>query len=219
MPFPRCGLYAIADAGCPEQAVSEAIVGGAVLLQYRDKSKSSDARRRQASALRRICHRHGVPLIVNDDPELARRVNADGVHLGRSDPPYALARELLGPRAIIGVSCYDELDRALVAAAAGADYVAFGSFFPSDTKPNAPRATPALLAHARRSLSIPIVAIGGITPENGGALIAAGADLLAAIRGVFGSPARVAPDPRTAARRYASLFAAHRPQGALHVTL
>lgn len=218
-PFPGRGLYAIADAVCDERAVSEAIAGGAVVVQYRAKSKPSDERRRQALVLGRVCHRHAVPFIVNDDPELARTVGADGVHLGRSDAPYAVAREMLGPTAIIGVSCYDDLDRASEAAAAGADYVAFGSFYPSASKPDAVRAEPALLGRARRRLSIPLVAIGGITPENGGRLIGAGADLLAAIRGVFGSCDRREADPRAAARRYAGLFEANHPIGALHVAL
>jgi len=219
-PFPGRGLYAIADAVCDERAVSEAIAGGAVVVQYRAKSKPSDERRRQqALVLGRVCHRHAVPFIVNDDPELARTVGADGVHLGRSDAPYAVAREVLGPTAIIGVSCYDDLDRAREAAAAGADYVAFGSFYPSASKPDAVRAEPALLGRARRRLSIPLVAIGGITPENGARLIGAGVDLLAVIRGVFGSCDHREADPRAAARRYAGLFEANHPIGVLHVAL
>lgn len=216
-PFPGRGLYAIADAVCDERAVSEAIAGGAVVVQYRAKSKPSDERRRQALVLRRVCHRLAVPFIVNDDPELAHTVGADGVHLGRSDTPYAVAREVVGPAAIIGVSCYDDLDRAREAATAGADYVAFGSFYPSASKPDTVRAEPALLGRARRRLSIPLVAIGGITPDNGGRLIGAGADLLAVIRGVFGSCDHREADPRAAARRYAGLFEANHPIGALHV--
>jgi thiamine-phosphate pyrophosphorylase len=216
-PFPGRGLYAIADAVCDERAVSEAIAGGAVVVQYRAKSKPSDERRRQALVLRRVCHRLAVPFIVNDDPELAHTVGADGVHLGRSDTPYAVAREVVGPAAIIGVSCYDDLDRAREAATAGADYVAFGSFYPSASKPETVRTEPALLGRARRRLSIPLVAIGGITPDNGGRLIGAGADLLAVIRGVFGSCDHREADPRAAARRYAGLFEANHPIGALHV--
>ncbi|MGH8565213.1 MAG: thiamine phosphate synthase [Gammaproteobacteria bacterium] len=212
-PFPGRGLYAIADAICDERAVSEAIAGGAVVVQYRAKSKSSEERRRQALVLRRVCHRLKVPLIVNDDPALARTVGADGVHLGRSDATYAIAREVLGPAAIIGVSCYDDLERASEAAAAGADYVAFGSFYPSASKPGAVRAEPALLNRARRRrLSIPVVAIGGITPQNGGRLIGAGADLLAVIGGVFGGCDHPEADPRAAARRYAGLFEANHPE-------
>jgi thiamine-phosphate pyrophosphorylase len=117
------------------------------------------------------------------------------------------------------VSCYDDLDRAREAAAAGADYVAFGSFYPSASKPDAVRAEPGLLGRARQRLSIPVVAIGGITPENGGRLIGAGADLLAVIRGVFGSWDHREADPRAAARRYAGLFEANHPIDALHVAL
>ncbi len=218
-PFPGRGLYVIADAVCDKRAVSEAIAGGAVVVQYRDKSKPSAERRRQAAVLRRACHRLGVPFIVNDDPELARRVGADGVHLGRSDIPYAVAREILGPAAIIGVSCYDDLEQACEAAAAGADYVAFGSFYPSASKPDANPAEPAVLGQARRRLSIPLVAIGGITPDNGSRLIGAGADLLAVIRGVFGSGDHREADPKAAARRYAGLFEAKHRAGALHVAL
>jgi thiamine-phosphate pyrophosphorylase len=218
-PFPGRGLYAIAHAVCDERAVSEAIAGGAVVVQYRAKSKPSDERRRQALILRRVCHRLAVPFIVNDNPELARTVGADGVHLGRSDTPYAVARAILGPAAIIGVSCYDDLDRAREAAMAGADYVAFGSFYPSASKPDTVRAEPTLLGRARRRLSIPVVAIGGITPHNGGRLIGGGADLLAVIRGVFGSCDHREADPRAAARRYAGLFEANHPVGALHAAL
>ncbi|MCA1850817.1 MAG: thiamine phosphate synthase [Beggiatoa sp.] len=218
-PFPGRGLYAIADAVCDERAVSEAIAGGAVVVQYRAKSKPSDERRRQALVLRRVCHRLAVPFIVNDNPELARTVGADGMHLGRSDTPYTVARQVLGPAAIIGVSCYGDLDRAREAAAAGADYVAFGSFYPSASKPDAVRAEPGLLGRARQRLSIPVVAIGGITPENGSRLIGAGADLLAVIRGVFGSCDHWEADPRAAARRYAGLFEANHPIDALHVAL
>jgi thiamine-phosphate pyrophosphorylase len=205
-PFPTRGLYAITDsaitaAGDAEDRVSEAIQGGARAVQYRAKSPASEELRRQATALMRICHRHGVAFIVNDDPELAAAVGADGVHLGRSDPPYALARQLLGPGAIIGVSCYGDVDRAVEAGSAGADYVAFGGFFPSVTKPDAARTGLAVLRQARRRLELPIVAIGGITPENGAALIRAGADILAAIGGIFGGT-----DPRAAARRYARLW-------------
>ncbi|HJU26811.1 MAG TPA: thiamine phosphate synthase, partial [Rhodanobacteraceae bacterium] len=125
---------------------------------------------------------------------------AAGVHLGEDDAPIAHARATLGPGAIIGVSCHDSLQRAREAAAEGADYLAFGAFFPSATKPQARHATPDLL-RAAREFGKPLVAIGGITPDNGGSLIAAGADFLAAVSGIFG-----AQDVRAAARRYAGLF-------------
>jgi len=200
------GLYAIADTACLDEtrligAVEQAIAGGARVVQYRDKTRDAHARLRQAGALCRLCRTQGVCFLVNDDVELAAESGADGVHLGRDDPPLAEARARLGPDKLIGVSCYNELARATAAEAAGADYVAFGSFFPSRTKPQAVRARPGLLRRARAALHVPVVAIGGITPENGAALVAAGADLLAAIDGVF-----VQPDIRAAAQRYAELF-------------
>jgi thiamine-phosphate pyrophosphorylase len=203
------GLYAVTPEhwtlGLLARQVELAIAGGAQVIQYRDKSRdrASDQQRRlvEARALRAVCHAAGIPLIVNDDVTLAAAVSADGVHLGLDDGAPAEARRLLGPAAIIGVSCYDRLELAEAAQAAGADYVAFGSFFPSSTKPRAVRADLDLLRRARQRIGLPLVAIGGITPENGAALIAAGADLLAVVSGVFGGP-----DPRTAAQAYARLF-------------
>jgi thiamine-phosphate pyrophosphorylase len=145
-------------------------------------------------------------LLVNDDVELAAAVEADGVHLGRDDPAIERARARLGKSALIGVSCYNQLARALDAETRGADYVAFGSFFPSPTKPGAVRASLDLLQEARARLRVPIVAIGGITPENGASLIAAGADLLAVIDGVFNRT-----DIRAAAARYTQLFTTPSP--------
>lgn len=200
------GLYAVtgetSSPGELADQVARAIRGGAALIQYRDKSGAAARRRQAAATLLELCRSAGVPLIVNDDVALARLIGADGVHLGRDDAPLADARAALGPKAIIGVSCYNTLERALRARDAGADYVAFGSFFPSSTKPAAVRAGFDLLRAARSRIDLPIVAIGGITPENGAQLIEAGADLLAVIHGVFG-----APDPEHAARRYAALFA------------
>ncbi len=200
------GLYAIADTRYLDDvrllpAVAEAIDGGARVIQYRDKKHDAKLRLRQATELARLCHQHGVLFIVNDDAGLAKQAEADGLHLGREDAPLAQARTQLGPGAVIGVSCYNELERALRAQADGADYVAFGRFFPSRTKPQAVPADPALLRAARRQLRVPIVAIGGITPENGASLIAAGADALAVIEGVFGQA-----DVRAAAHSYAQLF-------------
>lgn len=203
--MPGRGLYAITREGYSSvavlaEAVAAAIRGGAAVVQYRAKSASGEA---EAEALRAVCRQGGVPFIINDDVALARRTGADGVHLGREDAGVSEARAVLGPEAIIGVSCYDSLEQALLAEAAGADYVAFGRFFPSGTKPGAPRARLETLAEARRRLKVPIVAIGGITPDNGGALLEAGADLLAVIEGVFGGD-----DPKAAARRFGPLFAA-----------
>ncbi len=200
------GLYAIADTHYLEAArlapaVEAAIAGGARVIQYRDKRHDAASRVRQARDLAAICRRHGVLFLVNDDVVLAESAGADGVHLGHGDMLPAAARRLLGPGKIIGVSCYNELERALAAERAGADYVAFGSFFPSRTKPQAVRATPDLLRAAKQRLHIPVVAIGGITPENGAVLIEAGADMLAVIEGVFAQP-----DVSAAAKRYARLF-------------
>ena len=199
------GLYAIADTSqlAPARlldAVAQAIDGGATVVQYRHKSAQPN--KQQAQELAQLCRRRAVPLIVNDDIELACSICAAGVHLGRDDSPLAQARQLLGSKVIVGISCYDQLERALSAVAEGADYVAFGSFYPSATKPTAQRASPELLHQARQRLDVPIVAIGGITPENGGSLIAAGADALAVIQGLFAEV-----DVRAAARRYAMLFA------------
>lgn len=207
---PPCGLYAIADShllkrGTLTEQVSLAIDGGAVLIQYRDKHLPREIRGHQAQTLATLCRERDIPLIINDDIELAAACGAAGVHLGRDDVPVSLARRRLGRRAIIGVSCYNQLERAQAAAGTGANYVAFGRFFPSNTKPGAVQAQPALLAQARREISLPIVAIGGITPENGAELIHAGADLLAVIQGVFGQP-----DISVAARAYAALFGASR---------
>jgi len=203
------GLYAIADTGCLDDdwlltAVREAIAGGAAVVQYRDKRHDAAARASQADALATVCRAAGIPFIVNDDVELAARCGAQGAHLGRDDLPLAAARARLGADAIIGVSCYNDLARAQAAADAGANYVAFGSFFPSRTKPKAVRADMELLRRARASLHIPIVAIGGITPENGVSLVQAGADALAVVDGLFGQV-----DVRGAAGRYASLFCHH----------
>lgn len=203
---PLHGLYAITDpALCPDETlasqVEQALEGGCRVVQYRDKSDDREKRRSQAGRLAALCRRHRALLIVNDDIELAREVEADGVHLGRDDPDTALARARLGGKAIIGVSCYDRLDLAVAAAAAGADYVAFGRFFSSRTKPGAVQAMPELLTRARAAIDLPLVAIGGITPENGAPLIAAGADMLAVVHGVFGQP-----DIRAACRRLSALF-------------
>ena len=204
----RCrGLYAITDALLiPDDrlalTVEQAILGGARLIQYRDKSTDPIRRLAQARALNAVCRRHEVPLIVNDDVELAARAGAAGVHVGHGDPAFAHARARLGKDALIGVSCYDRLDLALAAADEGADYVAFGAFFPSPTKPTEIRAPVELLRAARATLRVPVVAIGGITPDNAPLLLEAGADALAVISGVFGQP-----DTQAAARRYAALFA------------
>ena len=169
--LPR-GLYAITDsylipADTLTDQVAAAIRGGAALIQYRDKLSSPEQRQQQAAALVPLCHDHGIALIINDDIELAATVGADGVHLGKADSTLRSARKRLGAKAIIGVSCYNEFERAVAAASEGADYVAFGRFFPSQSKPDPVAADPELLRQAGQRLSMPVVAIGGITPENG----------------------------------------------------
>jgi thiamine-phosphate pyrophosphorylase len=204
--FPGRGLYVITDTDLHTgkalaESVARAIDGGAKAVQYRDKSKASSRRHTEALMLVRICRPRGVALIINDDVELAFQIGADGVHLGRDDTPLQTARERLGADCIIGVSCYDDVERGQAAERHGADYVAFGSMFPSMTKPGASRATMATIAAARQRIRLPIVAIGGITPQNGASLLSAGVDVLAVVRGVFG-----ADDPAEAARQYARLF-------------
>ncbi len=206
------GLYAITAAcgsettGEPETLVANverAITGGAHMVQYRDKTASAKQRQERAAALCTLCAEYRVPLIINDDAALAGALRADGVHLGERDMPIGEARAMLGEHAIIGVSCYDDISRALKAWQAGADYIAFGSFSPSPTKPDAVRATLDLLMRARAALPIPICAIGGIMPANAAPLIRAGADLVAIISGVFAQT-----DPEAAAREVAALFLA-----------
>lgn len=206
MPFPRRGLYAISEPPANPRltlvtATAAAIRGGATVVQYRDKSADSTRRQDEASRLLALCRAHEVPLIINDDLELAAAIEADGVHLGKDDARLASARTRLGNQAIIGCSCYNSLERAVDAQAAGVDYVAFGRFFSSQTKPLAVQATTALLESARRQIDLPIVAIGGITTENGGELLRAGASLLAVINGLFGQT-----DPEAEALAYGRLF-------------
>ena len=204
-PWPGRGVYAIT----PETkvgaelaaAVAAAVSNGARAVQYRDKSSDSARRRAETRALLAICRPRGVPLIVNDDVELAFAAGADGVHLGRDDASLAAARTRLGDDAIIGVSCYDDAQRAITAARTGADYVAFGSFFPSVTKPGAVRATTELVAASRPCIEVPIVAIGGITADNARPLLDSGVDLLAVVSSIFG-----ASDIGLATRRLDRLF-------------
>lgn len=203
MQFPKRGLYAITqtDGKSPDTIILEvaaALKGGAAVVQYRDKNPVD------APALARelvdLCHRHDVPLLINDDIELAALVGADGIHLGKDDGAAAEARKRLGDDAIIGVSCYNAIERAVAAQQQGATYAAFGRFFPSSSKPLAAPAQIDTLRQAKLMLNIPIVAIGGILPNNGGQLLAAGADLLAVIGGVFDDR------PEQSARAYRALF-------------
>ncbi len=187
------GLYVITDTTLTPDAqlvdaVAQALAGGATWVQYRAKHTPASERRAQAGALRDLCRAAAAGFIINDDLDLAVALAADGVHLGRADTGIAAARARLGPHAIIGASCYAELELAHAAAAAGASYLAFGSMFPSPTKPTAVRAPLALLRTARAQLHLPIAAIGGITQHNAAQVVAAGADLIAVISGVFATP-------------------------------
>jgi len=203
MKFPARGLYAITqtDNKSAETIVNEvaaAIRGGALIVQYRDKNPVDAPG--LARALVKICHQHHVPLVINDDMALAGQVGADGVHLGRHDGNIKEARKMLGDDAIIGVSCYNAIALALDAQSQGASYVAFGRFFPSSSKPLAAPADIETLQKAKLELTIPVVAIGGILPENGARLLAAGADMLAVIGGLFDA------EPEQSAKAYQALF-------------
>lgn len=189
MQLPENGLYAITPDGITHDPqglarIEQVLRGGAVLVQYRDTSATFSERLSFAGGVNRLCHELGRVLIINDDVEIAGTLGA-GVHLGRGDAALESARGELGVEAIIGASCYNDLGRAAEAARAGASYLAFGSVFPSPTKPRAVHCPLALLQEAARSFSLPVVAIGGITIENGGAAIEAGADFLAVITNLF----------------------------------
>lgn len=201
--LPGGGLYAVTASGLDTAALVDktaaALQAGAALIQYRDKS--AGPQKPAAEKLITLCALFDAPLIINDDPELAAAVGAAGVHLGRRDPTISQARAWLGDGALIGCSCYDDLARAEQAAREGADYLAFGACFPSPTKPAAARAALELIDEAKRRFELPVVAIGGITPGNGAAARAAGADYLAVSSGIYGDA-----DPLTRARRYTELF-------------
>lgn len=203
------GLYAvtpdIADTDSLIRKVRQVLEGGARLVQYRNKTADENQRLTQARALLALCDEFGVPLIVNDSVEVAMVSGAGGVHLGAEDAGIAEARARLGGGKIIGASCYTSIERALDAERTGADYVAFGSFFASSIKSVAPRASLTMLREAKSKLRIPIVAIGGVTPDNAPQLIAAGADAVAVISGLFDA------DVRLAARRFTALFESRVP--------
>ncbi|HQT26155.1 MAG TPA: thiamine phosphate synthase [Burkholderiales bacterium] len=196
------GLYAITpDCGDDLAAKTEAALkGGAKVLQYRNKSGKREMRVEQALELKKLCKIHGVPLIINDDIDLAVEIDADGAHVGSDDLGVGMARKKL-KNGILGVSCYGSMTLATEAQRLGADYVAFGSFFPSITKPDAVKASLSLLQMSKLSIKIPVVAIGGITPENGGLLIESGADALAVISSLFD-----VPDTAAAAKQFSELF-------------
>ena len=186
------GLYAItpdcADSKALVQMIAAALTGGARFIQYRQKNAHPQDQASQARELNDLCRASRGALIINDNVELAQQINAAGVHLGRDDMSVAEARLKLGTHKIIGVSCYNQMALAESAIASGADYIAFGAFFPSQTKPSAVRAELALIAEAKQKFNIPVVAIGGISLQNAPQLIAAGADALAVISDLFNAP-------------------------------
>jgi thiamine-phosphate pyrophosphorylase len=183
------GLYAItpdmADLNTLIQKTQLAIEGGAFMVQYRSKIHDRDDKMQQCAAILRLCREYKIPCIVNDDVDMCRILEADGVHLGEKDDNIAEVRRILGEDAIIGSSCYDQLNRAKQAQNEGASYVAFGAMFETLTKPHAPRATLELLREAKSQIQIPIVAIGGITMNNAHDVIETGIDAIAVINSLF----------------------------------
>jgi thiamine-phosphate pyrophosphorylase len=199
------GVYAITP-DCANTAdllhrVRLALAGEIRVLQYRNKLANTAQRLEQAHALRKLTREFTIPFIVNDDAQLAAQVDADGVHLGKADGSVETARATLGMHKIIGISCYNRLSQAQDGIHAGADYVAFGAFFPSTIKPNAEVADIELLQRARAELPVPLVAIGGITLNNAASLVHAGADALAVISALFG-----AEDIVATAKKLSALF-------------
>ena len=205
MDNPISGLYAVtpdlSDTDLLLEKVDAALRGGTRVVQYRSKSSDDVLLRRQAGAIAGLCRRGQALFIVNDSVRLARETSADGVHLGRDDGTVAQARNMLGVGKIIGVSCYNKIELARTAVAQGADYVAFGSFFSSGTKPAAVRADTQLLRAAALDIALPVVAIGGINLDNAAGLIAAGADAVAVVGALFD-----AQDVETQARSFVELF-------------
>jgi len=202
---PVSGLYAVTpeltDTAALVSKVDAALRGGTSLVQFRSKTIAESMRLSQAGEIAALCRIHKALFIVNDSVELACKVDADGVHLGKDDGDIVAARTMLGPGKLIGVSCYNDLGLARKAQAQGADYVAFGSFFSSSTKPEALRAGTGLLRIAAVELALPVVAIGGITEGNAAGLIASGADAVAVVSGLFD-----AKDVEAQARRFTRLF-------------
>ena len=198
------GVYLLtretADSDALCAGVAAALRAGVAIVQYRDKSTNHGRRLEQARALRELTRAHRALLIINDDLALAQAIAADGVHLGLEDTALAQARTELGSDLLIGASCYNDLARAHAAAQAGADYIAFGAFFPSGTKPAARQADPSLLRESA-TLGLPRVAIGGITAHNARPLLAAGADSIAVLGAIWD-----APDREAAARELVQLF-------------
>jgi len=200
------GLYAVTPDTTDTASLlsrSQAVLkGGANILQYRSKSSDAVMKSEQAAALQRLCQETGALFIINDDIELALKLQADGVHLGECDGSLREARQRLGPDRILGASCYGSIELARQARQAGVDYLAFGAVFPSGSKPEA-REVPLSLFSPKHELGLPLVAIGGITLDNARSVVRAGADSIAVINALFG-----AADPCQAARSLSALFSA-----------
>ena len=199
------GLYAITpdqkNLSILSSQVESCIKGGAKLIQYRSKKLSKIVQKKQAKQIKIVCNSYNIPLIINDDIELCRNLDADGVHLGENDDSLLKARKLLGPSKIIGISCYNSIDRVKMAIDGGASYVALGACFPTKTKPNAPQVTIDLIKFVLKRFNIPLVAIGGIDTENVELLVKAGVKCVALINGLF-----QAKDVEKTARIYTNIL-------------
>jgi len=202
------GLYAITDsdlmAGNLVTMAEQAIHAGISVLQYRNKTATRTQQEREASELAILCKKNNVLFLINDNAELAIKVNADGVHIGQKDGSVKKARSLLGQDKIIGVTCHNQIELALIAEQQGANYVAFGRFFTSNTKPGASKADLSVLTEAKKLLSIPVVAIGGITHETAASVLQHGADMLAVIHGLFAQD-----DIAAATQKFNAFFEQH----------
>ena len=204
--LPDNGLYAITDCMRLDslsvyEKTEKILSKGIALLQYRNKSKTGNSYIDTAKSIQSLCKKYSVPLIINDDVDLAIRIQAEGVHIGQNDMDCRKARIMLGPDKIVGVSCYNNLDTAMQAQAAGASYVAFGAFYFTNTKKDTVQADPDILLRAKKQLSLPVTAIGGITPDNGRTLVNLGADYLAVSNGLY-----QADDLDKALQKYLELF-------------
>lgn len=189
------------DSDCMLKSIERSLEGGTTVIQYRDKSTDQTKRLKQAGSLKQLCDRYNAALLINDDIQLAKQCGAAGVHLGQSDGTVTEARKILGTEAIIGVTCHDSIELAVQAHSEGADYVAFGAFFPSKTKPDAKPAPIDLIARVKSKVNLPIVAIGGITIDNAQQIITAGADMVAVIHALYAQD-----DIRKTAQNFHQLF-------------
>jgi thiamine-phosphate pyrophosphorylase len=200
------GLYAITDDSLLAEgrlipAVTAALRGGCQWMQYRSKQHDASQRLHEAQQLLTLCREHGARLLINDDVALAHTIGADGVHLGQDDMSLVEARRMLGDKAIIGITCHDSLAAAHDAQIQGANYVAFGRFFPSNTKQSAPPADLSVLREAKKTLTLPLIAIGGITLDNASTVLSAGADMVAVVGDLWS-----ASEITARARAYNDLF-------------